>query len=289
MKSGIAVSRGAITIVNAIATGRGAALGISLETLAKVDLERGEGSLELDCPAEGAGLVTGCIEAVARKAGAGPIRGSATLRSEIPISRGLKSSSAASNAATLAAARALGVDLTDDELLGIAVDESIKAGVTVTGAFDDASACLLGGVVVTDNSARRILGRDKVDEDLVAIIHVPDRRISKEGIDRSRFASEAQRFEEALSSALRRDYMTAMELNSKATARALDLSDSLADAARRGGAYAAGITGTGPATVILCRPSQREEMKDIAGSHGGEVLEAGLNDICSREVTPRPL
>jgi shikimate kinase len=289
MMSGIAASRGAVTIVNAIATGRGAALGISLETLAQVDLEPGEGALDVDCPADGMGLVTGCIEAVAKKAGAGPVRGRAVLKSEIPISRGLKSSSAASNATTLAAARALGIDLTDEELLGMAVDESIKAGVTVTGAFDDASACLLGGVVVTDNSARRILGRDKVDEDLVAIIHVPDRRISKESIDRGRFANEAHGFEEALSSAMRGDYRRAMELNSKATARALDLSDSLADAARRGGAYAAGITGTGPATVILCRPSQGDEMKAIASGYAGEVLEASLNDTCSREVTPRPL
>ena len=289
MRHGSAVSRGAVTIVNAIATGRGAALGVSLETLAHVDLEPGEGTLEVDCPADGVGLVTGCIEAVARRAGVGPVRGTAVLRSDIPISRGLKSSSAASNASTLAAARALDVDLSDDELLGIAVDESIKAGVTVTGAFDDASACLLGGVVVTDNSARRILGRDKIDEDLLAIIHVPERRISKGSVDRIRFAKEALGFEKALSSALSGDYRTAMELNSKATARALDLSDMLADAARREGAYAAGITGTGPATVILCRRSHREHMEGIARSYGGEVLEADLNDTCSREVTPRPL
>lgn len=289
MMLGTAVSRGAVTLVNAIATGRGAAFGISLETDATVSLEPGEGAFEADCPEDGRELVAGCVRAVADRAGAGAVRGTATVRSEIPISRGLKSSSAASNAVTLAAARALGVDLSDDGLLGIAVDESVRAGVTVTGAFDDASACLLGGVVVTDNSERSVIRRDRAPEDLVAVIQVPSRRILKRDVDRHRFAEEAPSFDEALSAALKGDYVTAMTLNSRACSRVLDLSEEVAEAARAAGAYAAGITGTGPATVMLCRRDRRKEMLAVARRFEGDVLEADMNDTNSREVAPRLL
>ena len=75
--------------------------------------------------------------------------------SNIPIAKGLKSSSAAANAVALATTAALGKTLDDLEIVNLGVDAAFDAKVTVTGAFDDACASYFGGVVITDNLKRR--------------------------------------------------------------------------------------------------------------------------------------
>jgi shikimate kinase len=79
--------------------------------------------------------------------------GHVRTESEVPMAAGLKSSSAAANATVLAALDALGVadEVSREEACRLGVRAAREAGVTVTGAFDDASASMLGGVTVTDN------------------------------------------------------------------------------------------------------------------------------------------
>ncbi len=286
---GEAACRGASSIVNAIASGRGAAVGISLETDAKVDIVQGSGGLRVNGSEEEDGLVAGCVRRVAEAVGAGEVAGSVEVMSEIPISRGLKSSSAVTNAVVLATLRSLGEDLPDDELLSIGIDESIRAGVTVTGAFDDSAACFHGGVVVTDNRRRRVLRSDTIDGDLVAVIHVPDRMIPKSSVDATRFAERMDEFEKALDLAFRGEYPEATRLNSRLCAEALDLSDEVAEAARAKGAYAAGITGTGPATVALCQEADVDAITTAMRAYEGDIITTSLNQTCSREVVPRLL
>ncbi|HUU06799.1 MAG TPA: shikimate kinase [Thermoplasmata archaeon] len=289
MRMGEAASRGAATIVNAIACGKGAAFGISLEADARIQLEAGDGPIDVDGPKEGESLVMGCIRAAASATKAGPVRGRAVIRSDIPISKGLKSSSAVSNIVVLAALRAIGKDLKDDALLNIAIDESIQAGVTVTGAYDDAAACHFGGLVVTDNRSRTIIKRGAVDPELAVLIQVPEGRIAKSSVEPARFAERIDDFENALSLVVKGEYPEAMALNSRATARALDLSDEAPAAARKAGAFAAGITGTGPASVALCRRDRIKEVEKALSAFDGGVIHASLNSTPSREVVPRLL
>ena len=286
---GEAACRGAGTIVNAIACGRGAAFGLSLETDVRTDLRVGVGGIDVDSKGEGEDLVAGCVKSVADTFGIEGIAGSVEVASEIPVSRGLKSSSAVSNATVLSTLRSLGKDLPDDPLLSIGVDESIRAGVTVTGAFDDAAACFHGGVVVTDNRHRRILHVDRLADGLTAIVLVPSERIAKRGIDATRFESRADEFEKALDHALRGEYAEAMRLNSKLCAEVLDLSDEPSEVAMKEGAYAAGITGTGPATIALCRSDRHKEVIRGLERFEGDIITASLNHTCSREVVPRLL
>src|SRR5207245_3341775 len=97
------------------------------------------------------------------------------VTSEIPVSRGLKSSSAVANAVVLACAHALGAQLEPLRLIGIGVDAALDAGVTITGAFDDACACFFWGIMVTDNRARKLLVSDRFPSGLVAVRGVPAR------------------------------------------------------------------------------------------------------------------
>ncbi|MBN1109844.1 MAG: hypothetical protein JXA45_03695, partial [Methanomassiliicoccales archaeon] len=92
-------ARGAVTVVNAIAAGKGCAVGVDLRTWAEVELFPGQGveaSLE-GLAGEPTELVTDCVAAVLELFS---VRRRAVVRtrSQIPVSRGLKSSSAAANA-----------------------------------------------------------------------------------------------------------------------------------------------------------------------------------------------
>lgn len=285
---GRAACRGAATIVNAIATGKGAAFGISLETDVVAQLEPGRGDILTTEGDEGNQLVAGCVRAVASKAGK-EVHGRLTIRSEIPISRGLKSSSAVSNAVGLATARALDANLTDMELIMAGIEESIKAGVTITGAFDDAAACYLGGVVVTNNRSFTILGRGRIDPDLSVVIHVPERRITKASVKGLDFSPIRAKVEEAFDLAMKGSYMKAMELNSRAYAKVLDVPEDAVEAARRHGALAAGISGTGPATVALCSHAEASAVVRAFEALGGSVLRAHINETPAPEVVPRLL
>ncbi len=51
--------------------------------------------------------------------------------------------------------------MNDLEIVNLAIDSSLEAGVTITGAFDDATASYFGGVTVTDNINREIIIKEK--------------------------------------------------------------------------------------------------------------------------------
>ncbi len=287
---GRAGCRGAATIVNAIATGKGAAFGITLETDAMVKIEEGIGEVRMNGNSqEGADLVPRCVKALAKRAGKDFVMGEVTVKSEIPISRGLKSSSAVSNAVALATARALDVRLSDFEIILTGVEESIKAGVSITGAFDDASACYMGGVVATDNKTFTLLHRGTIDPDLVVLLHVPDRKITKVSVKDLDFSKIRNEVEKAFNLALKGDYLKAMEVNSRAYSKVLDVSEDIADLARKNGALAAGISGTGPATAIVCQRGEDSDVEKALKNEKGIVLRAHANDTPATEVIPRLL
>jgi len=282
-----AACRGAVTIVNAIATGKGAAFGVDLETDVAVELLEGEDEVYLDGEPDGLELVAGCVHSAA--GGVAHIGARVKVRSEIPISKGLKSSSAASNALVLATAKAAGTGVDDAGILGMAIDESVKAGVTITGAFDDASACFSGGWVATDNRKRTVLARGQIDPALVVIIHVPERSISKSSLKGKDFGHISAKVEAAFDLAMKGEFLRAMELNSAAYAEVLDVPEDAAHAARGAGALAAGISGTGPATAAVARKADAKSVEDAMSRLGGKVIVTRPNDVPARRVIPRLL
>ncbi len=107
---GHACAFGAGTIINAIATWKGAAFGIDLKTFAEVKLSEGElvitGSIE-EMPEGDTRLIEHCVELVLERFGL-ELGGTIRTGSEIPLAGGLKSSSAAANASVLATLRLSG-------------------------------------------------------------------------------------------------------------------------------------------------------------------------------------
>ena len=253
-RTGKGVSHGAATIVNAIATGKGSAFGIDLKTWAEVELNdssRVEVNIQ-GFSGEPTELVERCFRTVVDKLQPGEELGARiTTRSEIPVSRGLKSSSAAANAVIMATLDAL--DETIEPLYAIRLGTkcAIEAGVSVTGSFDDACASWLGGAVVTDNRKNELLKREPMDPNLKVVIHVPPFQIRKAGLPRERISVLTDLTEMAFQLALKGEYLKAMKLNGMCYASALKVDQDIAFKALELGARSAGLSGTGPATAIL--------------------------------------
>ena len=243
-------ARGAVTIVNAIAAGKGCAVGVDLRTWAEVELTPGEGvEVRMEgLPDEPTDLVKLCVQAVLDRFS---VKKRAMVRtgSDIPVSRGLKSSSAAANAVILATLNALQAEMPAVDVLKMNADVSMRAGVSVTGAMDDAAASLLGGIVFTDNHARTLLRRERFELCDRVVIAVPERMIRKSGLPKERIALYRPLAEEAFRMAWNGEYVKAMTLNSLIYGAALGLDQELPIKALRAGAVASGISGTGPAVA----------------------------------------
>jgi shikimate kinase len=265
---GRAVAPAAGTVLNALATGRGSAFAIDLETTAAVELTTdGEvvGTVA-ERPDADTGLVERCVElALEEYADAAGLTGDVGARvrtdSEIPMAAGLKSSSAAANATVLATLDALeitdAVDRIDACRLGVRAARD--AGVTATGAFDDASASMLGGVTVTDNATDELLAREEVDWE--ALVYTPPEQAFSADADVSaceRIAPMAALVEEL---ALDGRYGEAMTVNGFAFCGALEfptgpMLEALPDA------DGVSLSGTGPSYVAVGDRPTLEEIRE---------------------------
>jgi len=267
---------GAVSIVNAMANGLGAALGVGLRVEASCRLVEEPmftvrsggmvlkpGSLpEKVCRLilGDHGLQNGC---------------EVSVYSEIPAKKGLKSSSAVSSAVALACLKEVSGEAGLLEAAKYSAEASIQAGVSVTGAFDDASACLLGGLVVTDNFERRLIERRLVEDELRIIILIPPGGMLSGRVDTSVFKPVEPLMRLAHRLALNGEEWLAMSLNGLAVSTALGLDAKPALEALKNGAVAAGVSGKGPAVAAVARPRDVEKVK-AAMSRFGRVVETGV-------------
>ena len=268
---GVASAPGAGTVLNALATHRGSAFAIDADTTATVDLDPSTEAVSGEIAAAPDGdtrLIERCVELVTDRFGDSE-GGTVHTDSEVPMAAGLKSSSAAANATILATLDALNVDVVDPtgaaELGEAAADPGADAitaagacrigveaardvGVTITGAFDDAAASMLGGVVVTDNDTDRLLARETHEWD-VLVWTPPERAYSADAdVDRCGHVTEMADLVEEL--ALDGRYGKAMTVNGLAYSAALGFSTEPAVEAMPH-AEGVSLSGTGPSVVAV--------------------------------------
>lgn len=239
------------TILNALATGRGAAFAIDAYTTAEVDLSDADsitGTIT-DAPDVDTRLIERCVELVVTRFGDNE-GGTVRTQSDVPLAAGLKSSSAAANAAVIATLDAL--DATDcvsrEEAARIGVRAARETGVTVTGAFDDASASMLGGVTITDNTSDDLLRRDEVD--WTVLVWTPPERAYTADADVDRCKRIAPIAELIAETALDGRYTTAMTVNGFAFSAALGFSaEPMIEALPH--ATGVSLSGTGPSVTAI--------------------------------------
>ena len=268
-----AVAYGAVTIVNAMATGKGAAFGIDLWTKARVKLTDDD-IIEthiLNDEKENTLLAEKCVRAVFEHFGTSKLGAKVETDSNIPIARGLKSSSAAGNAIVLATLAAMRKHLDPSEILNLVVDAGLHAKVSVTGAFDDAAASLHGNVVVTDNVARKVLRTFPVEEHHVLLLVAPKKSYTVDA-DLRRIKTVARQVEIAHEHALSGEYWDAMTLNGLIYSHVLRLPADVIVESLEAGALAAGISGKGPAYAFVVEERFKDPVLDVLKRHDGEVI-----------------
>ena len=168
---------GVVSLVNAIATGNGAAVGI--DTFVKTTLEVKEGSgihITSDNKTISSRLINKVIQNSVPKKQLEKIRLELDFQSNIPTGYGLKSSSAISTAVSMVCSKVFQRKFTDKKILRIGVESSIQTKVSLTGAYDDACACYYGGFNVTNNYKRKLVLSRPAPNNLQAIIFLPKSR-----------------------------------------------------------------------------------------------------------------
>ena len=276
MSSTKAVMHGAVSIVNAIATGKGATLGISLNVEANIQTTSGTGIFfENKESSLSSRLIKAVIEKAVPKADLEKNKITVLVKSEIPSGYGLKSSSAISSVVSLACAKLFRPKVTDLEVLKYGVEASIQTKVSITGAFDDACACYFGGFVVTDNTNLRIVRSEKAPEDLVAIIFIPRSR-KRGNVKRLKILDGV--FSQAWTLASNSDYWNAMMLNGLATSTILNSDPRILTDLVENGALGASVSGNGPSIAAIAKKENVSNVKKIFASMEGTTMISNVNN-----------
>src|SRR6266704_5775884 len=276
--TGQAVAHGAVSIINAFATGKGGAMGIDLWTRSRISLKerhKGVSGFVTSDPSESSELIVTVAEKTLQHYGyAGKFGGEVVTTSNLPIAVGLKSSSAAANATALATAAALGEEPDDDALLGIGVESSLECGISLTGAYDDSYASYHGGAVLTDNLHRRVEKVLNIPEKLRIIILVPNRKTHTDELDRSRFEPIRRIVEVAYREARTGNVWDALTINGLAYSPILQVDQAPVMAALGAGALGAGLSGKGPAVVAVAEENVSGRVKQALGGFPGRIIES---------------
>ena len=276
-----AIAHGAATIVNAMAFGKGAAFGVDLWTKAEVKLTDEPHVIKAEItsdPKENAALIEKtAIRVLQRFSLDNRFGAKVKTWSNIPIAKGLKSSSAAANAVALAATAALDKTLDDLEVVNLGVDAAFDAKVTVTGAFDDACASYFGGVVITDNLNRKIVKKLTLTEDLTVLFHVPPEKAYTADANVGRLQTVKPLVEVAYKEALEGKVWKALTLNGLIYSSASGYNPSIAIDALVAGAIAAGLCGKGPTVTAVTTKDKIDSVKAALQKYGGEILQACLS------------
>ncbi|MDA7959242.1 MAG: shikimate kinase [Nitrosopumilus sp.] len=279
---GVGVVGGAISLVNAVAAGRGATLGIELGTRAEIEVTEGGGT-HVGSDTASSRLARATIERIVPERHIRRYGIRVSVSSEVPAGYGLKSSSAASTAVALACSAVFG-PYRDRRVLMAGVRASIDSGVSITGALDDACGCYYGGFNVTDNTANRIARRDRAPRGLSAVIFVPRKRRRGRPKDLRRSPGP---FARAWGLARGASYWEAMNINGFAAAPALG-SDPLIPARMLGaGALGASVSGNGPAVAAVCRSTDVTRVRRALAGEDGSIIVSRVSNRAARSWTAR--
>jgi len=267
---------GAVSIVNAIATGKGATLGISLGIEATVETQPGRGIIFENKESNlSSRLIRNVVETSVPKPELEKNKITIFVKSEIPSGYGLKSSSAISSVISLACAKLFRPKATDLEILRDGVHASIKSKVSITGAFDDACACYFGGFVVTDNSNIKIIKSEKAPEDLSAIIFIPKSR-RRGNVKKLKILNGV--FSQAWDLASKSDYWNAMTLNGLAASAILGSDPKILTDLLDSGALGASVSGNGPSIAAVVKNDKISSIKKVFSSLEGSIIVSPINN-----------
>lgn len=178
------------------------------------------------------------------------------VNSKIPKKQGLKSSAAVCIAGLRALCRATDESLEPSAMVRLAAETQLAAGVSLTGSIDDAWACMTPGWKLIDVQAPIeegvLIENDGLDPDEWVVLLVL-RGERKEQPVIEDFAPHVHAFQQALKALQEGNPLVAMTWNGRGTVAALrDIEGrKMANDSFMNSARAAGVSGSGPALVIV--------------------------------------
>ncbi|ADM28533.1 shikimate kinase [Ignisphaera aggregans DSM 17230] len=232
---------GGVTIVNAVPAWLGSAMAIDLRVRVYVDICR---------PTEicyyQSKLVEYIVKYFMKKYNIPRIK--VYISSEIPPSSGLKSSSAVSVA--LIRCITSRFSIYEPSIPRLAAELSRLAGVSFTGALDDASASYYGGIVFTDNLNMNILKVLDLPKEYTTVLLF---HATRNPVDVDRLRRCAYMFRDIFELAYQGEIFRAMTMNGLLIARLLGYNEDIPRKALEKGALAAGVSGNGPTIFAITR------------------------------------
>ena len=277
-------SPGSATIINAIATGFGSAFGIGLDIVCEAKSIKSGIECFNDVGADNT-LMELCVKRVFDHYNISQEEFGVNLKttSKLPMASGLSSSSASSNAIVKAVSEIVSQEfdfkpLDDLEIINMAIDASLDAGVTITGSFDDATASYFGGVVVTDNKNREFIIRERMEEHPI-LVYMPNFYSKSGDSNPERMKLLSPLVETAFSFAKDRNYFKALNLNGLIYSATLGFDSAIAVDALEAGAIASGLSGTGSSFVAVVSPDSIDDVRESWSKYEGKVIETAVDNI----------
>ena len=276
-------SPGSATIINAIATGFGSAFGIGLDIRCEAKTTESSISCSNDVGAD-TNLMELCVKKVFDHYSIDDDEFGVDLKtkSSLPMASGLSSSSASSNAIVKVVSEIVSEEfglesLNDLEIINMAIDASLDAGVTITGSFDDATASYFGGVVVTDNKNRKFIVKEKMEEHPI-LVYMPNFYSKSGDSNPERMRLLSPLVETAFDFAKQKDYFKALNLNGLIYSATLGFDSTIAIDALQSGAIASGLSGTGSSFVAVVSEDSIDEVKESWSKYEGKVIETNVDN-----------
>ena len=252
----------AISVVNALATGKGSTIGVEIPCRVEASfVESKEPRVEIKSSIpDPHKLIETSVNYALSEIKASIPRGCSikiAIDSSIPPAVGLKSSSAVSVAVVKAIFKLFNVRRDPKSILDVSCRASKDSKASITGAYDDASAALLGGLLCTDNTNFEIVKHTTLPRALGSLVEilVPMQKRYTSSIDKSAYSLQRGESQRAFQYALKAEIAQAMFLNSVVQCAALGYSLEPVIIALMAGASASGITGKGPAVAAICSNS----------------------------------
>lgn len=277
-------SPGSATIINAIATGFGSAFGIGLDIVCEAKSIKSGIECFNDVGADNT-LMELCVKRVFDHYNISQEEFGINLKttSKLPMASGLSSSSASSNAIVKAVSEIVSQEfdfklLDDLEIINMAIDASLEAGVTITGSFDDATASYFGGVVVTDNKNREFIIKEKMEEHPI-LVYMPNFYSKSGDSNPERMKLLSPLVETAFSFAKDKNYFKALNLNGLIYSATLGFDSAIAVDALEAGAIASGLSGTGSSFVAVVGPDSIDDVRESWSKYEGKVIETAVDNI----------
>tara|TARA_B000000532_G_scaffold243188_1_gene238770 strand:- start:633 stop:1532 length:900 start_codon:yes stop_codon:yes gene_type:complete len=206
------------------------------------------------------------------------------IASKIPPKQGLKSSAAVSIAALRSLCDATEIDLETHRLVELSAQAQFQAGVSLTGSIDDSWACSTKGWKLIDINSETIeegviiQGRGPESSDWTVLIISRDKE--KQPVTLEDFQPFFNDFQQALSAIQEGDLLNSITWNGRAVSGVLEDGEGrrMANDAFVNGARAAGISGSGPAVIIIIpsiTPQTTKRIKSLfsTGKYNCTIIE----------------